>query len=261
MDAHNELLEQYEDAVFALAMDAIASVEGEALLRENARLKADPDFLIPEQTDLRSRKTIVSGFRRRRRKSALRTAGRSFQRISVVALVLLLLLTGVYAALPESRTAPAKSSDSRFAVVSSEIRRIISSKEVDGQLPYEFDVLPEGFALSAAGSDGETYWKYYTNSNDDRIHLNVIDASYGRSTSILTPGSVRRTEAIQVNGNEGVLEETYGTYKAEIFDETHNILLDITFYGLSREDALHVLTGLRYTGVDFYGTPFNFTYD
>ena len=262
MELRNDLVEQYEDAVFALAMDAIAAEEGAELLRENERLKAVPGFRIPEPLDQRCRKAIVRGFRRLRRKRTLRAAGHALQRVSLAVLVVLLLFTGVYAALPESRTASAKRSDSWFAVVSSEIRRIISSKEVDGQLPYEFDVLPEGFALAAAGSDGETYWKYYKNNNDERIQLTVIDTSYGRSASTLTSGSVQRLEAIQVNGNEGVLEETYGgTLKAEIFDETHNILLDIRFYGPGRDDALYVLTGLTYTGVDFYGTPYNFTFD
>ena len=261
MELRKDLMEQYEDAVFALAMDAIAAEEGEALLRENERLKADPDFLIPEPADRRSRKTIVRSFRRRRRKRTLRAAGRTFQRISVVAFIGILLFSGVYAALPETRHTSVKSSDSLFAVVDTQIRRIIRTRDVDGLLPYEFDVLPEGFALAAAGSDGATYWKYYTGSDDKRIQLTVIDISYGLSDSSPTATNVKYNEAIQVNGNEGVLLGTDDWLRAQLIDQKYEIMLDIKFYGLSRDDVLYVLTGLTSTGVDFYGTPFNFTYD
>ena len=254
MMLRKDLREQYEDAVFALALDAIAAEEGEALLRENERLKADPDFLIPAPADRGCRKTIVRGFRRQRCKRTLRAAGRTLQRISVVACAVLLLFTGVYATRPETR--PIRTHWIPYFVRNG-IGRVFSSSDVDGQLPYELDVLPEGFSLNMVGSNGVNYWKYYTDSDDRRIELDEVDAAYGASFNISTN---RLRDGIQVNGNEGVLAVTDNWIRAQIMDQKHQIFIDVTFYGLCREEVLHVLSGLTYTGVDFYGTPFQDVY-
>ena len=254
MEARKDLLEQYEDAVFALALDAIAAEEGEALLRENERLMADPDFRIPAPADLRCRKTIVRGFRRQRRKRMLCATGRTLRRVSLVVCVVLLLFTGVYAVRPEKR--PIRTYWIPYFVKNG-IGRVFTSSDVDSQLPYEFDMIPEGFTLNAVGSNGVNYWKYYTDGNDRRIELDEVDAAYGATFNISTR---RLCDGIQVNGNEGVLAVTDNWIRAQLMDQEHQIFIDVTFYGLGREEVLHVLSGLTYTGVDFYGRPFHDVY-
>ena len=51
-----QLLENYEDALFALLMDDFAEREGEKLKAENERLKQDPAAQPPEELDQKCRR-------------------------------------------------------------------------------------------------------------------------------------------------------------------------------------------------------------
>ena len=52
------LVEQYEDALFALIMDKVAEVEGQKAIEENQRLKASGEVAIPEELNRRCKQTI-----------------------------------------------------------------------------------------------------------------------------------------------------------------------------------------------------------
>lgn len=72
MDKQERLRERYEDALFAIMMDELASSLGKEAEEENERLKNDPDAAVPEQIDKRCLKTIRGHYR----KAAVRHAGR-----------------------------------------------------------------------------------------------------------------------------------------------------------------------------------------
>ena len=52
MTKREQLIEQYEDALFALLMDSVAEEEGKQALELNERLKADPAAEVPESVML-----------------------------------------------------------------------------------------------------------------------------------------------------------------------------------------------------------------
>ena len=52
------LVEQYEDALFALIMDKVAEVEGQKAIEENQRLKESGEVVIPEELNRRCKQTI-----------------------------------------------------------------------------------------------------------------------------------------------------------------------------------------------------------
>lgn len=51
MSRYEQLLEDYEDAYFALLMDKVAKQEGERLEQLNQELIEDPNFEVPKTTD------------------------------------------------------------------------------------------------------------------------------------------------------------------------------------------------------------------
>ena len=55
MRRYEQLLEDYEDAYFALLMDKVAKQEGERLEHLNQELIEDPNFEVPETTDQKCR--------------------------------------------------------------------------------------------------------------------------------------------------------------------------------------------------------------
>ena len=61
MTQRERLVEQYEDALFALLMEDVMVREGERLEAWNRRLLEDPAAAVPESLDLRCRKAIEIG--------------------------------------------------------------------------------------------------------------------------------------------------------------------------------------------------------
>ena len=49
MTKREQLIEQYEDALFALLMDSVAEEEGKKAIELNERLKADPEAEVPAE--------------------------------------------------------------------------------------------------------------------------------------------------------------------------------------------------------------------
>ena len=72
MTDRKRLLDNYEDALFALMMDELAEQEGQRLLEENERLKQDPAAAIPEDVDKRCLKTIKRTFARKHHMEVMR---------------------------------------------------------------------------------------------------------------------------------------------------------------------------------------------
>ena len=61
MKKHERLLEEYEDAYFALLMEEVAKKEGERLEALNEALQSDPEAAVPESLDRRCMETIRWG--------------------------------------------------------------------------------------------------------------------------------------------------------------------------------------------------------
>ncbi len=73
-DRNSELIENYTEALFALAMNDIMIEEGEYWEKENERLKSDPDFMVPETLSQRCMRAIerrISQKEHRRMKSSI----------------------------------------------------------------------------------------------------------------------------------------------------------------------------------------------
>ena len=81
MTRREKLEEQYEDAYFALLMDAVAEKEGARLEELNDQLNRDPTAAVPEEIDRRCRKVINRHFAEQRRSGYWRTTKRLLQSI------------------------------------------------------------------------------------------------------------------------------------------------------------------------------------
>lgn len=73
MSRYEHLLEDFEDAYFALLMDKVAKQEGERLEQLNQELIADPNFELPETTDQKCLRTIERCFAHQQRRTVLRS--------------------------------------------------------------------------------------------------------------------------------------------------------------------------------------------
>lgn len=91
-----QLIENYEDALFALLMDDYALSEGERLLAENEALKANPPEDFPEDMEIRGLKRIKKTFRKKRARAVLRTTGKIVPRLAATFGVFALVCSGLF---------------------------------------------------------------------------------------------------------------------------------------------------------------------
>ena len=74
MKNREQLWEDYEEARFALLMDALAEAEGEEALRLSKALNRDPEGALPPEVDRRCEAVIREAFVQRRLHATGRTA-------------------------------------------------------------------------------------------------------------------------------------------------------------------------------------------
>ena len=105
MTRHERLLENYEDAYFALLMEDVAQMENARLDRFNTELQNDPHAAVPEELTKRCLKTINAHFSNMRRSSSLRIVKKAINLAAVLIAISTLLFTSAFAISDEFRTA------------------------------------------------------------------------------------------------------------------------------------------------------------
>ena len=87
MTRHEQLVENYENALFELLMEGEIEREGEQIEKENEQLKNGPGFSVPPELDKRCMASIKKACRRRRSGQLGRKAYGVLSKVAVVVLV------------------------------------------------------------------------------------------------------------------------------------------------------------------------------
>lgn len=103
MNRHEQLVENYEDALFKLLMESVVEYEGNQIQKEMEQLKSAPNFSVPPELDRRCLRTIKKITRRKRALHQGKKIYRVFSKFSVAAVIAMALFTSAYAAFPEVR--------------------------------------------------------------------------------------------------------------------------------------------------------------
>lgn len=85
MNRREQLQDQYEDALFALLMDEIATIEGQKAEEENRRLQNDPSAAVPEDLDRRCMQLIHRHFAKQKARAAGRFTIKAMKRVAMAA--------------------------------------------------------------------------------------------------------------------------------------------------------------------------------
>jgi anti-sigma factor RsiW len=94
--SNDELMERYEDALFALLTDEMASAEGKRLHEENERLKSDPHFALPEGLSARMEEAIRKAYSDPGKKKLVSAMKRMLARAAVFILAFGIITSGLF---------------------------------------------------------------------------------------------------------------------------------------------------------------------
>ena len=172
MTQKEQLWENYEDAVFAILMDAVAEQEGEKGLQLMEELEHDPSAQVPEEVQKRAEKTIRKAFATKNREPVKRFNFKVVQRIAVAVLVVVITTACAFAAFPEVRA-------NLYNLIIREYEdhtefdytQQFSDEYSSADFTIEPGWLPDGFTLSDEGQVDALIYKTYQNKNKADVSI------------------------------------------------------------------------------------------
>ena len=249
MTKHKQLLEDYEDALFRVFVDQIATKEGELLIKENELLVANPNSAVPESVDYKCRRLIKHSFRKQRRQNNLLKTQRAVASLAIVFFVISLLFTSAYALVPEVRVWTLNLLINVSDVATSLTLADDFSDNASSVLPndsyggYVFPDTPEGFSITSVGNDGRTAWIKYINDESKSIS---IDISGSPSTVLnIDTEDADSVANISIHGFEGLLIEKENKVHIVWADTEHSKYINIVCLNINKEIALVLAESMR----------------
>ena len=208
MIGREALLEQYEEALFALLMESVAEAEGEKALAESRRLNESGEEIMPAETHrrfLRLSDRTAAG-------RNVRQLGRRFVRGAGIALVAIMVFTTAFAA---QESFQAKKPTFGYAMKFHKHTTVIclpassaalSSGQRSPAPQFSVDWLPKGFEPEKEEKSDSNVWIQYRRPNTEaRIVIaarNLLDGSANVNTEDA------RVSYRQLRGTEAMVVET-----------------------------------------------------
>ena len=204
MTRREQLQEQYEDALFALLMDELATTEGQAALEENERLKNDPEYAVPADVRQRCLKTISRCCAKKTLRRTGKVLCRGFSRVAVIGMICILLFTTAFAASPTFRANTLNLVMEIFE--DSTAISFSNSNSENSSFSEDFNVdvnwVPEGYTLVDQSEDKFLTSNCYRSETDDELLINVFKGRNGRLNIDTEDAQV---EHLTIQGCDGLL--------------------------------------------------------
>ena len=241
MTRREQLQDQYEDALFALLMDDLATANGKRAAEENERLKNDPSFEVSERADRRSLQTIRRQFTKQRLLSAGRFTAKAVKGAVMAAGVAAILFTGAFAA---SETVRLNTLNLIIEVFDTNTTfRFVDQPVENEALSLEVGWIPEGYTLINYEQNDTFIGFQYQRSEGELISINYILMS-GTETKVDTEGT--EAESIEIQGTEAILAEKEDGIQLAWTINNNTALVGLWGEGIDRETLLRVAEELKY---------------
>lgn len=165
MTRREELLEQYEDALFTLLMDDFAASEGAKALEENERLKTEAE-IVPLPVQQRCMKFINRYYNKQNLRAMGRTAYKFLNKVAMVTLVAVVSFSTAFAASPTFRANTLNMvievfndhTEFRFETSNDKEKNLENMQITCGWLPTDWEFISEN-------GDRTNKWREYETSN------------------------------------------------------------------------------------------------
>lgn len=243
MNRREKLIDNYEDALFAVLMDKVAEEEGAKLREENRRLKEDPNAEVPEHVDAVARQTIRNAFAEKNRRSASRRLGRILNRVAVALCIFCLLFVTAYAAFPEVQLRTLnlliQSSDvaSKFILTKGDEDTGLSDKRSDGIIICGYsvpDLSSVGFSVADRSEDKHGGWVKLESGRGETVRISISKGG----TEYIDIENLSNTEEFNNNGYVGMIYEKDNRVTITWSDPDRGFYITVVCTDLNRSFAI-----------------------
>lgn len=248
MTERERLVEEYENAYFAVLMYDLAEHEGQQLIAENEKLKNDSEFAVPEAVQMRALGTIRRAFRKEKALAALKHSKLFISKVAVVFLMVSALFTTAYAAVPEVRASTLnlliKVSDVSTSLLMEP--GTLADESVDDKLllGYRIPEIPDGYELRHEDySDIFSVALHYTNSSSEYLYFSVVRGENNNYTVDTENAEIKH---IEVNGFDGLLITKDGEKCVTLADTDNGYHISIYGSDIDDKELLRMLSEMVY---------------
>ena len=240
MTRREKLIDNYEDALFAVLMDKVAEEEGAKLREENQQLQNDPEAAVPEHVDAVARQTIRKAFAGQNRRSALHVARRVVNAVAMIVLICSALFVVAYAAFPEVqlRTLNLLIQSSDVASKFSLVKENEVDEPDDGGLVLCGYSLPKlgGFSVQGKDEDKHGGWIKYENAENATIRISISTSK----TKYIDTEDVDEAADFSINGHSGIVIEKDNRITLTWSEPEHGTYISLLCYNLNSSFVFQV---------------------
>lgn len=250
MTQHEQLVENYENALFELLMEGVIEREGEQIEKENEQLKNDPDFAIPPELDKRCMASIKKARRRRWSGQFGRKAYGVLSKVAVVVLVVLVLFTSAYAAFPSVR--------SGIMNLIIEVSDVATTLHMEDTMPadlmsggekslghYTYSGIPNEFTLMSSTETSVSSRDYYENGVGGYINISMTQGE-DTQLKVNTENAVSVSE-ITVAGCSGLLIVREDVTILSLADSYTGMFITVSSDCLDGEELIEIANTFAYS--------------
>lgn len=278
MKNREQLWEDYEEARFALLMDALEEAEGEEALRLSEALNRDPEGALPPEVDRRCEAVIREAFVQRRLHATGRTAVRWLTKVLVAAMLGAVMFAAAFALSEDVRVATLNAvievMDDRTQITfegaggdaGGTAAPPAEGTAAEDGLEYHYNIalewVPEGFELEG-GSEADGGMVNYLSPVDGLLAVSVIPYSENSVLNLNTEDCTKREITVQghpatlyVTGEEMLQKAYHENGLTNIWsemmiywiDENNRNIVIIDATNLTEEEMLRLAEGFHWGG-------------
>ena len=248
MKTHRELLDNYHEASWALAMERVAIRQGEEAKTLEERLDSDPAAAVPASTVEHCKTAIRRAFRPSRSKR-----GRSILSKVLIAAILCGVMTSAACAIsPNFRAFLARvfySVAETFTSITLRDPKVedvgaIQGEKIDVYHGLQFEWVPEGYEYEDGNETPKTQWVEFGNSSSQYIRVQVV--GYNDLFTYNYDSESGTVTEVTVGAFTGQLVEKEGQKSLYWVDGQRNKSVFIMATDLPQEEFLQFAQGLIY---------------
>lgn len=237
MSQNNDLMEQYEDAMFAILMDHVAQAEGQRALEENQRLKEDPNATVPDSVQKQCKKCIRNAFAAKTRKMLAGVLWRGIHIAAIVVLLLAATMAVSFAAFPTLRANVINTILDSYDTHTDFSFTSESEGSASPELAISVGWLPEGFELTEENYIFDRSCKIFEKDSATRI---VIQKYIPTESSISIDTEDAKITPVKMHDYDATLIEKENEARIIWLDTRQNIVYFVNTDGLSTSTMLTI---------------------
>ena len=245
MKSREELRNDYEEALFAIIMDDIIELDGEALLAERERLMQSDEAKVPDDVNERCIAFIKDLFDKREKECKSVRKRKIWRTIMIAAVIFCLCFSTAYASIPVVKNV----TDSLLISINNVSAKLFYGNSIpDVHSKYAFWRIPDGFSLVEEGLEDNVEWCLYSDSKSTIMISVNYDYKSENTMFSVDVEDAEEVDSIHKRNYEGLIVKKGDRVHLAVSDNERNNFIQIIANGIEESVVMSIFDSIKYVG-------------